>query len=61
MSTVKRSDLQSWKMVAGNEDVYNKVVDDGILKEWVAIGWINLGPATDEDKATYPTVVEDGP
>lgn len=59
MKTVKRSDLQAWKMVAGNEDVYNRVVDNGVLKEWVAIGWIDIGTATEEDKATYPTVQED--
>lgn len=46
-------------MVAGNEDVYNRVVDNGVLKEWVAIGWIDIGTATEEDKATYPTVQED--
>ena len=59
MKTVKRNDLQTWKMVAGNEDIYNKVIDDGVLKEWAAIGWISLGPATEEDKINYPTVQED--
>jgi len=58
MKTVKRSDLSTWKMLAGNEDVYNKVIDDGIVKEWGAIGWIDIGPPSDEDKATLPTVVE---
>jgi len=29
MSTVKRSDLSSWKMVAGMEDIYNIVIDNG--------------------------------
>jgi hypothetical protein len=57
--TVKRSDLQAWKMVAGNEDRYPIVIHEGVRKEWVAIGWIVIGPASDEDKATYPTVVED--
>jgi hypothetical protein len=57
--TVKRSELQPWRMVAGNEDRYPIVIDEGVKKEWAAIGWISTGPASDEDKATYPTVVED--
>ena len=55
-TTVKRSELQTWRMVAGNEDTYPIVVDDGRRKEWVAIGWIDAGPASEADKATYPTV-----
>lgn len=56
---VTRSDLVSWKMVAGNEDIYHTVVDGDRLKQWVAIGWIDAGPATDEHRALYPTVKED--
>ena len=57
--TVKRSDLEPWKMVAGMEDIYPVVIDDGIRKAWVAIGWIVVRPATPEDLLTYPTVIED--
>lgn len=57
--TVKRSDLQTWKMVAGMEDRYPVVIDNGRRREWVAIGWIDVGPATDEDKAQYPKVVDE--
>lgn len=60
-STVKRSELSSWRMVAGNEDTYPIVIDEGRRKEWVAIGWIDTGPATDDDKALFPTVIEDTP
>lgn len=56
--TVKRSELQTWRMVAGNEDTYPIVIDNGVKKEWVAIGWIDAGPASDEDKKLYPEVVE---
>jgi hypothetical protein len=59
MKTVKRSDLQTWKMVAGNEDVYNKVIDGNVVKEWATIGWIDIGSPSDEDRAILPTVVED--
>ena len=58
MKTVKRSDLSTWKMLAGNEDVYNKVIDGNVVKEWAAIGWIDIGSPSDEDRATLPTVVE---
>lgn len=43
-------------MIAGNEDIYHTVVDDDRLKEWVAIGWIDIGPATTEHRVLYPTV-----
>lgn len=61
MSTVKRSDLSTWKMVAGNEDHITSVIDDGVKKTWVGIGWITDGPATAEDVVTYPLVIEDTP
>jgi hypothetical protein len=54
--TVPRDHLNPWKMVSGNEDVYPVVIDNGIRKDWVAIGWIDIGPASDEDKALYPHV-----
>lgn len=57
-TTVKRSELQTWRMVAGNEDTYPIVIDNGRRKEWVAIGWIDAGAASEQDKATYPEVVE---
>lgn len=56
--TVKRSDLAIWKMVSGLEDSITSVIDDGVKKTWVAIGWIDEGTASAEDMATYPTVVE---
>jgi hypothetical protein len=60
-ATVKRSDLSTWKMVAGNEDNIPVVIDGNVKREWVGIGWIDAGTATDEDKAKYPTVIEDTP
>ena len=57
--TVARKELNPWRMVSGNEDTYPVVIDGGRRKDWVAIGWIDIGPATDEDLATYPVVVED--
>ncbi len=49
METVKASELSKFKMAGGNEKKYQAVIDDGILKEWVAIGWVDLRQATDED------------
>ena len=56
---VARSELSSWRMVAGNEDVYSSVIDGDRLKQWVAIGWIDVGMATDEHRSLYPTVKDD--
>lgn len=58
-ATVKRSDLMTWKMICGNEDIYHTVIDGDRKREWVAIGWIDAGPASDQDRAEFPTVVED--
>ena len=56
---VPRRELSSYRMVAGNEKLYSTVIDDGRLKDWVGIGWIDIGMATEEHKAQFPTVIED--
>lgn len=56
--TVKRAELATLRMTAGNEKRYPKVILDGQVKEWVGFGWVTLGPATAHDLATLP-VVED--
>lgn len=56
---IKRSELQNLRMVAGNERKYRKVIIDGRVKEWVGIGWIDLGVPSDADRLLLPEVVED--
>jgi hypothetical protein len=56
MKTVARSRLSTPAMIAGGELKYTKVIMDGVLKEWVGIGWIDLGKPTAEDYKQYPTV-----
>lgn len=56
---VLRSELTTMRMAAGNENLYTRVVDGDRLRGWVGIGWIDEGMATDEHRATYPTVKED--
>jgi hypothetical protein len=53
---VPASDLSTIKMVAGNEKKYTRVIDDGVVKSWVGIGWVEEREATTEDLAQYPTV-----
>lgn len=48
MNTVKSSELASFRMVAGNEKKYDKVIHRHRVKQWVGIGWVDEGPATDE-------------
>ena len=57
--TVKRSELGTLHMAAGNERKYNKVIVDGIVREWVGFGWIDLNKATEKDRQKYPTVIDD--
>jgi len=56
MQKVKASELSKFRMVAGNEKKYSAVIDNGVLKEWVAIGWIDLRKATQEDYEKFPVV-----
>lgn len=58
MKTVKRSELTHRKMVAGNEKKYTTVIIEGIVKDWVGIGWVGEDKATDEDRAKFPEMVE---
>ena len=53
---VKRSELSNFKMVAGNEKKYSRIILDGVCKEWVGFGWIPVGKATEEDYKRYPEV-----
>jgi len=57
MSLVQAKNLSTLAMTTGGESKYSKVVDGGVLKEWVGIGWIPLRTATKADKAQYPKVV----
>jgi len=55
---VQRSALSSFRMVAGNENKYSIVIDEGQRKNWVGIGWVDEGPASELDRLVYPTVIE---
>jgi hypothetical protein len=57
MKTVRSSELQTIRMTAGNEKKYPTVIDDGVVKDWVAIGWIDMREATKEDYEKFPVVV----
>jgi len=54
---VHARELSIIKMTAGNESKYSFVIDNGILKQWVAIGWVDIGPATIADKSKYPSII----
>lgn len=57
MKKVKASELSNLRMTAGNEKKYSKVIIGDTLKEWVGIGWIDIGEVTKESKKKYPTVI----
>lgn len=56
--TITRAELTNLRMVVGNEKKYSVVIIDGVVKEWVGIGWIEIRKPTEEDLKTLP-VVED--
>ena len=48
------TDLSTISMVTKNEKKYQTVIHAGIIKDWVGIGWIELGKPTKEDFKKYP-------
>jgi hypothetical protein len=59
MKTIKAHELSRLKMAAGNEKKYRYVIDNGILKDWVGIGWVDIREVTEKDYEKYPTVKRD--
>lgn len=55
---VKRSELSTIKMTTGGEKRISKVILDGNVRQWVGIGWVDEGPATEADKLKYPRVLD---
>jgi len=58
-NTVKRLELSNIRMIDGNEQKYDTVIQDGVLMEWVGIGWIGVRDATPEDNEKYPVVIDE--
>lgn len=54
--SVPAFELSNLRMVAGNENKVCQVIDNGRVKTWVGIGWIDEREATEEDVATLPKV-----
>jgi hypothetical protein len=58
MKRVSIKKLSNIRMAAGNEKLYPTVIFDGIVHDWVAIGWIKIREATDKDYEKYPVAME---
>lgn len=56
MTTIAAKEVTNMAMVNGNEQLYKVVIDNGFVKEWVGIGWIELRKATPGDHKKYPIV-----
>lgn len=56
--TIAFSKINNLSMVTKGEKKIQRVIIQGRLKEWVAIGWLDQRHATEEDRKLYPTVVE---
>lgn len=50
-------DVSTIAMVAGKEKKIAKVIHNGVVKEWVGIGWVDLDPATAADFLKFPEVL----
>lgn len=58
VQTVTRKQLSTISMVNGNEHKFSVVIMDGQVKEWVGIGWIDVGPPTEDQKVSLPHVID---
>jgi len=56
MNTVPAKELSNISMVAGNETKYKIVIDNGVLKEWVGFGWLELRKTNSQDLKRFPVV-----
>lgn len=56
MTQIPAKELTNMAMVNGNESLYKVVIDTGIIKEWVGIGWIELRKANPADYKKIPEV-----
>jgi len=52
--TVSLSELTMRKMAAGNEKLYPKIIHEGVVKEWVGVGWLVGDPPSPQEKKTIP-------
>jgi len=57
MTEVDISELSSYKMAAGNEKKFSKVVHGNVVKQWVGVGWVTEGLA-DHRHINLPRVKE---
>lgn len=60
MKTIKASELSKLAMVSGGESKITRVIRQKIVHHvynWVGIGWVDEGEATEADKEKYPLVV----
>ena len=53
---VKASELTTLKMSCGNAKKFSRVIEDGMVKNWVGIGWVTEHKATAKDMLRYPKV-----
>lgn len=56
--TIPASECSIAKMVGVNEHKFTKVIHNGVVKQWVGIGWVSEGEPTKAQKETLPQVVD---
>lgn len=56
IKTVKRKEVTNFGMLTGGEKKYTKIIIDGVVKEWVGIGWVSIDDEPDTNK--YPVLID---
>jgi len=49
-------ELSNIKMSTGNVHLFPRVIDKGMIKDWIGMGWVTDVPAKEEDYYKYPEV-----
>lgn len=57
---VLQSELTTIKMTTGNEKLFTRVIDEGIVKNWVGFGWVEEDKADLGDCKKYPWIMREG-
>jgi len=53
---VNARELSNVKMSNGNVELFPRVIDDGMIKDWIGMGWVIDVAAKEEDYYKYPKV-----
>ena len=55
---LRRRECENIRMTTGGENKFDLIIDRGMVKRWVGIGWVSEGPASRDQRRTLPTLID---